>query len=142
MMPAGLGIYEKRNPVRSGIYAFGREHAEFDAESLRVFQQHRRAFTFSRSSQGVLPSGGYVLRLEREKARVQDSEVSGAHRVLGTEGVHAAVRTPSLATIVEPARLSLPALSRALLLRQAAERQGWGPAHSTGRSHALLLLLP
>jgi uncharacterized protein YdeI (YjbR/CyaY-like superfamily) len=47
MRPAGLAAWERRNPEKSGIYSFEREHpAEFDAESERRFRRERAAWRF------------------------------------------------------------------------------------------------
>ncbi|HET9010407.1 MAG TPA: YdeI/OmpD-associated family protein [Gemmatimonadaceae bacterium] len=44
MMPAGLAAWERRDPVRSGIYSFEREAAAFDAGMLRLFKADRSAW--------------------------------------------------------------------------------------------------
>lgn len=47
MMPAGLAAWNRRDPVRSGIYAFERQQpAEFDAEMLRRFKANRAAWKY------------------------------------------------------------------------------------------------
>jgi uncharacterized protein YdeI (YjbR/CyaY-like superfamily) len=47
MRPAGLVAWERRDPERSGVYAFERATpAEFDPESLRRFKHAREAWTF------------------------------------------------------------------------------------------------
>jgi uncharacterized protein YdeI (YjbR/CyaY-like superfamily) len=46
MMPAGLAAYALRDPARSGIYAFERETASFDAESERQFRRKKGAWSF------------------------------------------------------------------------------------------------
>jgi uncharacterized protein YdeI (YjbR/CyaY-like superfamily) len=46
MRPAGLAAYALRDPARSGIYAFERETASFDAESERKFKRSRAAWSF------------------------------------------------------------------------------------------------
>jgi uncharacterized protein YdeI (YjbR/CyaY-like superfamily) len=49
MMPSGLAAYGLRDPERSGIYAFERESASFDAESERQFKETARAWTYFQS---------------------------------------------------------------------------------------------
>jgi uncharacterized protein YdeI (YjbR/CyaY-like superfamily) len=47
MRPAGLAAWERRDPEKSGIYAFERQNpAEFDAESERRFRRARGAWRF------------------------------------------------------------------------------------------------
>jgi uncharacterized protein YdeI (YjbR/CyaY-like superfamily) len=47
MRPAGLAAWERRDPARSGIYAFERQTpAEFDPESARRFERTRGAWRF------------------------------------------------------------------------------------------------
>jgi uncharacterized protein YdeI (YjbR/CyaY-like superfamily) len=47
MRPAGLAAWERRDPEKSGIYAFERQTpAEFDAELERRFRRERGAWTF------------------------------------------------------------------------------------------------
>lgn len=47
MMPAGLAAWERRDPEKSGIYVFERNHpVAFDAEMERRFKRSRRAWTF------------------------------------------------------------------------------------------------
>lgn len=47
MMPAGLAAWEKRDPAKSGIYAFERrEAAAFDAASERRFQRNGAAWRY------------------------------------------------------------------------------------------------
>jgi uncharacterized protein YdeI (YjbR/CyaY-like superfamily) len=44
MMPAGLAAWERRDPKQSGIYAFERETAAFDAEAERRFKRDKTAW--------------------------------------------------------------------------------------------------
>ena len=47
MMPAGIAAWERRDPARSGIYAFEREEAAaFDAEAARRFSRNHAAWKF------------------------------------------------------------------------------------------------
>lgn len=47
MRPAGLAAWERRDPEKSGIYAFERKNpAAFDAEAERRFKRSRGAWTF------------------------------------------------------------------------------------------------
>lgn len=47
MMPAGLAAWKRRDPARSGIYAFERrETAAFDADAERRFKRNRAAWRF------------------------------------------------------------------------------------------------
>ena len=47
MRPAGLAAWKRRDPERSGIYAFERQSpAEFDAEAERRFRRARGAWRF------------------------------------------------------------------------------------------------
>ncbi len=47
MMPAGLAAWKRRDPAKSGIYAFERqEAATFDSESERRFKRSRTAWTY------------------------------------------------------------------------------------------------
>jgi uncharacterized protein YdeI (YjbR/CyaY-like superfamily) len=47
MMPAGIAAWERRDPVRSGIYSFDRAHpAAFDEASERRFARNRAAWKF------------------------------------------------------------------------------------------------
>ena len=47
MMPAGLAAWERRDPVKSGIYLFEHQRTvAFDASSERRFKRSRSAWTF------------------------------------------------------------------------------------------------
>ena len=47
MKPAGLAAWERRDPEKSGIYSFERQHpAEFDADAERRFRRERAAWRF------------------------------------------------------------------------------------------------
>ena len=47
MMPAGIAAWERRDPAKSGIYAFERqEAATFDAEAERRFARNRAAWKY------------------------------------------------------------------------------------------------
>ena len=49
MTPACLAAYARRTPERSGIYAFERATATFDAASERVFRRNKTAWRFFES---------------------------------------------------------------------------------------------
>jgi uncharacterized protein YdeI (YjbR/CyaY-like superfamily) len=49
MAPAGLAAYARRDPERSGIYAFERANAEFDAEQEHAFRRNKKAWEFFRA---------------------------------------------------------------------------------------------
>lgn len=49
MMPAGLTAFAKRDEKQSAIYSYERDHAELDAESLRVFSENPAALSFHQS---------------------------------------------------------------------------------------------
>jgi uncharacterized protein YdeI (YjbR/CyaY-like superfamily) len=47
MMPAGIAAWERRDPAKSGIYAFERQKAAaFDAEAARRFARNRAAWKY------------------------------------------------------------------------------------------------
>ncbi len=46
MMPAGIAAWERRDPVKSGIYAFERVTAAFDETATRRFQRNRAAWHY------------------------------------------------------------------------------------------------
>jgi uncharacterized protein YdeI (YjbR/CyaY-like superfamily) len=46
MKEAGLAAYARRDPARSGIYAFEKEPVALDAESERVFRGNRKGWSF------------------------------------------------------------------------------------------------
>jgi uncharacterized protein YdeI (YjbR/CyaY-like superfamily) len=46
MTPAGLAAYARRDPARSGIYAFERETATFEPADRKLFEQNRAAWKF------------------------------------------------------------------------------------------------
>ena len=46
MQPAGMNAYEARTAERSVVYAYEREHAEFDVASKKRFQADRAAWKF------------------------------------------------------------------------------------------------
>jgi uncharacterized protein YdeI (YjbR/CyaY-like superfamily) len=49
MAPDGLAAYARRNPERSGIYAYERENAHLDPDSERALRQNRKAWVFFQS---------------------------------------------------------------------------------------------
>jgi len=49
MAAAGFAAYARRSPERSGIYAFERETAHFDADQERQFRKNRKAWAFFQS---------------------------------------------------------------------------------------------
>jgi uncharacterized protein YdeI (YjbR/CyaY-like superfamily) len=46
MMPAGIAAYEKRDPKRTGIYAFENRPREFSPEYLKRFRANKQAWKF------------------------------------------------------------------------------------------------
>ena len=74
MMPAGLVAWEKRDPAKSGIYAFERrEAAAFDVESERRFKRNRAAWIYFQAQ----PPGyrrlatHYVVSAKRPETRAR-----------------------------------------------------------------------
>ena len=72
MMPAGVAAWQRRDPVRSGIYSFERqEPAAFDATMERRFKANRAAWKFF----GAQPAGyrrlatHYVVSAKRPETR-------------------------------------------------------------------------
>ena len=72
MMPAGVAAWQRRDPVRSGIYSFERqEPAAFDATMERRFKANRAAWRFF----GAQPAGyrrlatHYVVSAKRPETR-------------------------------------------------------------------------
>ena len=73
MMPAGLAVYALRDPARSGIYAFEKEAAVFDAEAERTFRKNKAGWTFF---QGQPPgyrrlATHYVVSAKRPETRAK-----------------------------------------------------------------------
>ena len=46
MRPLGIAAFERRDPVRSGIYAFEAKNAAFDAATEKAFRKNRAAWQF------------------------------------------------------------------------------------------------
>jgi uncharacterized protein YdeI (YjbR/CyaY-like superfamily) len=46
MQPAGLAVWEARNPDRSGLYSFERDAASFTPAETKQFKANRAAWTF------------------------------------------------------------------------------------------------
>jgi uncharacterized protein YdeI (YjbR/CyaY-like superfamily) len=73
MMPAGLAAYALRDPARSGIYAFEKEAAVFDAEAQRAFEKNKSAWSYFQAQ----PAGyrrlatHYVLSAKRPETRAK-----------------------------------------------------------------------
>ena len=44
--PAGLAAFEARDPAKTNLYSFEREHATFDAAQEREFRKQRQAWAF------------------------------------------------------------------------------------------------
>ena len=72
MMPAGIAAWERRDPVRSGIYSFERANpAAFDEPSERRFARNRAAWKFFQAQ----PAGyrrlatHYVVSAKRPETR-------------------------------------------------------------------------
>jgi uncharacterized protein YdeI (YjbR/CyaY-like superfamily) len=71
MSPAGLAALAKRDPKRSGIYAFETRAAEFDAAALKAFRAKKAAWAFF---QGQPPgyrhlATHWVMRAKRAETR-------------------------------------------------------------------------
>ena len=73
MMPAGLAAYALRDPARSGIYAFEKEAAVFDAEAERAFRNSKSGWAFFQEQ----PAGyrrlatHYVVSAKRPETRAK-----------------------------------------------------------------------
>jgi uncharacterized protein YdeI (YjbR/CyaY-like superfamily) len=73
MTPAGLAAYALRDPARSGIYAFEKEAAVFDAEAERAFRKSKAGWAFFRAQ----PAGyqrlatHYVVSAKRPETRAK-----------------------------------------------------------------------
>jgi uncharacterized protein YdeI (YjbR/CyaY-like superfamily) len=73
MMPAGLAAYALRDPARSGIYAFEKEAAVFDAEAERAFRKSKAGWAFFQGQ----PAGyrrlatHYVVSAKRPETRAK-----------------------------------------------------------------------
>ncbi len=73
MMPAGLAAYALRDPARSGIYAFEKEAAVFDAEAERAFRNSKSGWAFFEEQ----PAGyrrlatHYVVSAKRPETRAK-----------------------------------------------------------------------
>ena len=46
MRPEGLAVFERRDPKRSGVYSYEREHAAFGPNELKALQAEPKARTF------------------------------------------------------------------------------------------------
>src|SRR5258705_10791454 len=73
MMPAGLAAYALGDPARSGIYAFEKEAAVFDAEAERAFRNSKSGWAFFEEQ----PAGyrrlatHYVVSAKRPETRAK-----------------------------------------------------------------------
>ena len=85
MRAAGLAAWERRDEVRSGIYAFERKAATFTAEALRQFKAQETAWRFFEAQ----PPGyrrvaaHYVSSAKREDTRVRRLTVLIEHSARG-----------------------------------------------------------
>ena len=85
MMPAGLAAWEKRDPVKSGIYAFEREAAAFDLAAERRFQRNGAAWRYFHQQ----PPGyqrlatHYVVSAKRPETREKRLSVLIEHSARG-----------------------------------------------------------
>lgn len=86
MMPAGLAAWERRNPVKSGVYAFERrEPAGFDEAAARRFQRNRAAWRYFQAQ----PPGyqrlatHYVVSAKRSDTRARRLQALIEHSALG-----------------------------------------------------------
>jgi uncharacterized protein YdeI (YjbR/CyaY-like superfamily) len=95
MMPAGLAAYALRDPARSGIYAFEKEAAVFDAEAQRAFRKSRAGWTYFRAQ----PAGyqrlatHYVVSAKRPETRAKRLAALIEHSARG-ERIPQYVSTP------------------------------------------------
>jgi uncharacterized protein YdeI (YjbR/CyaY-like superfamily) len=46
MRPEGLAVFERRDPKRSGVYSYEREHAAFGPDELKALKAETKARTF------------------------------------------------------------------------------------------------
>jgi uncharacterized protein YdeI (YjbR/CyaY-like superfamily) len=73
MAPAGLAASALRDPARSGIYAFEKEAAIFDAEAQRAFKKNKTGWAFFQAQ----PAGyrqlatHYVVSAKRPETRAK-----------------------------------------------------------------------
>ena len=71
MTPAGLKVYESRNPAKSGLHSFERESAELTPEMVAEFQTHPDAWAYFQSQ----PPGyrklaaWYILSAKQDSTR-------------------------------------------------------------------------
>ncbi|MFL5605235.1 MAG: YdeI/OmpD-associated family protein [Gemmatimonadaceae bacterium] len=85
MMPAGLAAYALRDPARSGIYAFEKEAAAFDADAERAFRKNRSGWEFFQAQ----PAGYrrlatyYVVSAKRPETRAKRLVALIAHSARG-----------------------------------------------------------
>lgn len=86
MMPAGLAAWERRDPIRSGVYAFERrEPAAFDEAATRQFQRNSAAWRHFQAQ----PPGyrrlatHYVVSAKRADTRARRLEALIEHSALG-----------------------------------------------------------
>jgi uncharacterized protein YdeI (YjbR/CyaY-like superfamily) len=95
MMPAGLAAYARRDPARSGIYAFEKEAAVFDAEAERAFRKSRSGWAFFQKQ----PAGyrrlatHYVVSAKRPETRANRLAALIMHSARG-ERIPQYVSTP------------------------------------------------
>jgi hypothetical protein len=83
MAPDGLVVYARRDPKRSGVYAFEREVAQFDVDAERAFQRNKKAWDFFSNTVAVLQA--YRNRLRDQPKERRDAQVGsrGIDRALG-----------------------------------------------------------
>jgi uncharacterized protein YdeI (YjbR/CyaY-like superfamily) len=95
MMPAGLAAYALRDPARSGIYAFEKEAAVFDAEALCTFKKSKAGWSYFQAQ----PAGyqrlatHYVVSAKRPETRAKRLAVLIEHSARG-ERIPQYVSTP------------------------------------------------
>jgi uncharacterized protein YdeI (YjbR/CyaY-like superfamily) len=95
MMPAGLAAYARRDPARSGIYAFEKEAAVFDADAQRTFKKSRAGWAFFHAQ----PAGyqrlatHYVVSAKRPETRAKRLAAVIMHSARG-ERIPQYVSTP------------------------------------------------
>lgn len=85
MMPAGLAAWARRKPEKSGVYAFERASAAFDATTERQFRRHPAAWRYFQAQ----PPGyrrlatHYVVSAKRPETRERRLSVLIEHSAAG-----------------------------------------------------------
>jgi uncharacterized protein YdeI (YjbR/CyaY-like superfamily) len=85
MTPAGLAAWALRDPARSGIYAFEKAAAAFDADAQRAFKKSKAAWIFFQAQ----PAGyqrlatHYVVSAKRPETRAKRLAALISHSARG-----------------------------------------------------------